>query len=108
MRVSPREAGNTFFKRKVWNLVKAAPAATDNYQLKYFITIIISILLLIEDCFKYPGLQAAADGGCERDAVHIMNEGYKVWGGLKSVLNNRGLGMKVKKCSYEGVVVDLY
>ena len=29
------------------------------------------------DCFKYLGLQVAADGGCERDVVHRMNEGNK-------------------------------
>ena len=29
------------------------------------------------DCFKYLGLQVAADGGCERDVVHKMNEGYR-------------------------------
>ena len=28
------------------------------------------------DCFKYLGFQVAADGGCERDVVHRMNEGY--------------------------------
>ena len=28
------------------------------------------------DCFKYQGLQVAADGGCERDVVQRMNEGY--------------------------------
>ena len=27
------------------------------------------------DCFKYMGSQVAADGGCERDLVHRMNEG---------------------------------
>ena len=27
-------------------------------------------------CFKYLGSQVAADGGCERDVVHRMNEGY--------------------------------
>ena len=27
------------------------------------------------DCFKYLGSQAAADGGCERDVMHRMNEG---------------------------------
>ena len=26
------------------------------------------------DCFKYMGSQVAADGGCERDVVHRMNE----------------------------------
>ena len=29
------------------------------------------------DCFKYLGSQVAADGGCERDVVNRMNEGYK-------------------------------
>ena len=57
------------------------------------------------DCFKYLGSQVAADGGCERDVVHRMNEGYRAWGALKSVLSNRGLGMKAKKCLYEGVIV---
>ena len=34
-----------------------------------------------------------------------MNEGYRAWGALKSVMSNRGLGIKVKKCPYEGVIV---
>ena len=29
------------------------------------------------DCFKYLGSQVAADGGCERDVVHRMNEGHR-------------------------------
>ena len=29
------------------------------------------------DCFKYLGSQVAADGGCERDVVQRMNEGYR-------------------------------
>ena len=28
------------------------------------------------DCFKYLGSQVAADGGCERDVVRRMNDGY--------------------------------
>ena len=32
------------------------------------------------DCFKYLGSQVAADGGCERDVVHRMNEGCRAWG----------------------------
>ena len=55
------------------------------------------------DCFKFLGSQVAADGGCERDVVHRMNEGYRAWGG--GVLSNRGLGIKAKKCLYEGVIV---
>ena len=57
------------------------------------------------DCFKYLGSQVAADGGCERDVIHRINEGYRAWGALKSVLSNRELGIKAKKCLYEGVIV---
>ena len=42
-----------------------------------------------EDCFKYLGSQAAADIGCERDVVRRMNEWYREWGALKSMLRNR-------------------
>ena len=48
------------------------------------------------DCFKYLGSQVAADGGCERDVLHRMNAGYRVRVAVKSVLNNRELGIKVK------------
>ena len=51
------------------------------------------------DCFKYLGSQVAADRGCERDVVHRMIEGYRAWGALKSVLNNRGLGIKAAEVS---------
>ena len=34
-----------------------------------------------------------------------MNERYRAWGALKSVLNNRGLGISAKKCLYVGVIV---
>ena len=56
------------------------------------------------DCFKYLGSQVAADGGCERDVVHRMNEGYRAWRALKRVLRNRGLWIKAKNCVYEGVI----
>ena len=62
-------------------------------------------LLEAVDCFKCLGSQVAADGGCERDVVHRMNERYRAWGALKSVLSNRGLGIKAKKCLYEGLIV---
>ena len=29
------------------------------------------------DCYKYLGSQVVADGGCGRDVVHRMNEGYR-------------------------------
>ena len=54
------------------------------------------------DCFKS---QVAADGGCEMDVVHRMNEGYRTWGALKSVQSNKGLGTKAKMCLCEGVIV---
>ena len=37
--------------------------------------------------------------------VYKMNEGYGAWGALKSVLSNRGLGLKAKKCLNERVIV---
>ena len=29
------------------------------------------------DCIKYLGLQVAVDGGCEKNVVPRMNEGYR-------------------------------
>ena len=49
--------------------------------------------------------QVSAYGGCERDIVHRMNEQYRAWGALKSVLSNRGFGIKAKNCLSEGVIV---
>ena len=40
-----------------------------------------------------------------KDVVHRMNERYRAWGALKSVMSNRGLGIKEEKCLYEGVIV---
>ena len=57
------------------------------------------------NCFKYQGSQMAADGLCERDMVHRMNEAYRTCGALKSVLSKRGLWTKTKKCIYEGVII---
>ena len=34
--------------------------------------------LEVVDCFKYLGSQVAADGRCERDVVHRMNERYRL------------------------------
>ena len=51
------------------------------------------------DCFKYLWSQVAADGGCERDVVHRMNEVYRAWRSLKSVLSKRGLGFKGQEVS---------
>ena len=42
----------------------------------------------------------AADRRRKMDVVHRMNEEYRACGALKSVLNNRGLGIKAKKCLY--------
>ena len=51
------------------------------------------------DFFKCLGPQVAADGGCKRDVVRRMNEGYRALRALKSVLSNRGLGLKAKDVS---------
>ena len=40
-----------------------------------------------------------------RDVVHRMNKEYIACRALKSVLNNRGLGINANKCLYEGVIV---
>ena len=40
-----------------------------------------------------------------RDVVHRMNDGYRPFRALKSVLNNRGLGINANKCLHEGVIV---
>ena len=50
-------------------------------------------------------LNMVADEGCERDVVHRIKEGYKAWGALKSVLSNRELEVKARKCLCEGVIV---
>ena len=54
--------------------------------------------------------QVTADGGCERDVVFRMNDGYRAWGALKSVLSKSELRIKAKKCLYEGgiVITELY
>ena len=57
------------------------------------------------DCFEYLGSQVAADRGCERDVVHKMNERHIAWGAMKNELSNRRLGIKAKKCLYDGVII---
>ena len=51
-------------------------------------------------CFEYLRSQVASDGGCERNVIHQMNDGYTAWRALKGVLTNRGLGIngKVSTC----------
>ena len=36
-----------------------------------------------------------------------MNVGYKACGTLKTMLNDKGLGINGKKCLYEGVIVPM-
>ena len=59
------------------------------------------------DCFKYLGSQVAGNEGCKRGVVHRMNKWYRAWGVLENLLSNRGLGVKAKKCLYEGVIVPM-
>ena len=48
------------------------------------------------DQFKYLGSVIAANGGVEANARHRVNEGCKVFGALKGVMKNRGLGMNIR------------
>ena len=41
------------------------------------------------ECFRKLGSTVAADGGCEMNVVHRMNEGYTAWRALKGVLSYR-------------------
>ena len=56
------------------------------------------------DCFERLRSQVAADRESERDVVHGVNDWCRARGVLKGVLSNRGLGIKAKKCLYEGVI----
>ena len=38
--------------------------------------------------------------------VHRLNEGYRAWGVLKSLMSNSGLEIKAKKCLYEGFIIQ--
>ena len=58
------------------------------------------------DQIKYLGSVIAANGGVEADVRHRVNEGCKVFGAMKGVMKNRGLGMNVKKVLHEKVVVS--
>ena len=55
--------------------------------------------------FKYLGSIVSADGGMEADVCNRINEGCKMFGSMKCLMKNRGLGMNVKKILYERVVV---
>ena len=44
-------------------------------------------------CFMYLESQVAADGGCEMDVMHRMNE---AWGELKNMLSNGGFGINAR------------
>ena len=54
------------------------------------------------DCVKYLGSQLMED---VKAMWYTINEGYRAWGAMKSVLSNRGQGIKSKKCIYERVIV---
>ena len=57
------------------------------------------------DCFKY---LCAAKWQLMEDVKGVrytMHAGCRAWGSFKSVLSNRGLWIKARKCLYEGVIV---
>ena len=55
---------------------------------KFSVNVGKSKVIRCSRCIKQLGSQVAADGGCERDVVQRMNEGYRALGALKSVLSN--------------------
>ena len=58
------------------------------------------------DCFKYLESQAAADGACERNVVHRMDEGIERGEHWKDAeANSQDQVIKAKKYLYEGVIV---
>ena len=52
-------------------------------QLEHLVVILNVEPLEEVDCFKYLGWQVAADGLCERDVVHRINERYRERGGAE-------------------------
>ena len=54
----------------------------------------------------------AADGECERDVIHRMNEEHRAWGALKSVLSKRigdkGQEVSITLCELVIVPTALY
>ena len=85
------EFGRVSERRKLRvNVGKSKVMRCSRYRNGYRMHVILNGEPLEEvDCFKYLGSQVAADLGCEWDVVHRMNEGYRAWGVLKSVLSNR-------------------
>ena len=71
----PLVSGNFLFEVEllVFTNIKCYHHHVDQMHLK-----LNDELLEEVDYFKYPGLQVAADGGCERDVVHRMNEGCRL------------------------------
>ena len=90
------EFGRVCERRKLRvNVGKIKVMRCSRYGNEYRMHVILNGEPLEEvDCFKYLGSLVAADGGCERGVVHSMNEGYRAWGAMKSVLSNRGFGIK--------------
>ncbi|XP_068245260.1 uncharacterized protein [Palaemon carinicauda] len=57
------------------------------------------------DQFKYLGFVVVANNEVEADVNQRVNEGCKVLGAVKGMIENRRLGMNVKRVLYEKVVV---
>ena len=70
------ELGKVCERRKLTvNVCKSEVMRCSRYGKLDRMHVILNLEPLEEvDCFKYLGSQVAADGGCERDVVHRMNE----------------------------------
>ena len=69
------ELGRVCERRKSINERKSKVMRCSRYVNGSRIYVRLNAKILEEvDCFKYLRSQVAADGGCERDEVHIMND----------------------------------
>ena len=55
--------------------------------------------------FKYLGSNVTAKGDVVDEVVYRINEGQKVLGAVNRVFKSRNVGLNVKKCVYERVIV---
>lgn len=55
--------------------------------------------------FKYLGSNVTASGDVQGEVVYRINEGKKVLGAVNRVFKSRNVGLNVKRCVYERVIV---
>ena len=56
------------------------------------------------DCFRYLGIEVAANGRMEEELAHRVSEGMKVFGALKSIWKGRNVSIEAKVGMFESIV----